>query len=533
MTARLTALTLAGVLLVGLIVRADHLDDRSLWFDEAFSWTLVSRYSPAEILARTARDVHPPLYYLVLWGWTRCCGFSPVALRAPSVLFGVATIGLGYLVARDAVARTGAQASPAARGRAAGVACAALIATSAAHVRWSWEARMYTQATMLLLLSLWCALRALDARPRSARYWWCGFACSGAALLYTHNYGLFSFVGICVWLILELSREGETWKWPWKARSFVPAAVSVVAVVWAYLPWLPVLQAQKAQVQEDYWIPSINWLTLPRAWYALLIPANGERQFDETAVTLLGVAFVAVAGFLAVRLQRIDRLALSLWLTPVLIASVISLISIPVIVDRHFLLSHLCVLIGIGGIIAEPAPSMRYWGIVGLLTIDGLLVLGSYRSELDVAERPGIRGAMAYILQHRREEEPVLVLHPCIYFSARYYVDGRAPVQMYVPPDRLTHYTGGPVVRDDDFFPLEGIDQIAGKRVWVLDTDGFAPGNPGMLIPAGWSPRVSESFREVYQFQGSINVTAYERHDSGNRNPAPASSNRSPSETGG
>jgi uncharacterized membrane protein len=88
-------LMLAAVLLAGLMLRLQTASTRSIWFDEAWSWRM-SRFPVAELIERTAADVHPPLYYLLLKAWTALFGDSPLAMRSMSALFGVLTILAAY-----------------------------------------------------------------------------------------------------------------------------------------------------------------------------------------------------------------------------------------------------------------------------------------------------------------------------------------------------------------------------------------------------------------------------------------------------
>src|SRR5256885_3262434 len=86
--------------LLGAAFRLERLGSAELTTDEAFSWRMAT-YPPGEIVARTAADVHPPLYYLVLAGWRRLAGDSPSALRGLSALSGMGVIALGFLLARE------------------------------------------------------------------------------------------------------------------------------------------------------------------------------------------------------------------------------------------------------------------------------------------------------------------------------------------------------------------------------------------------------------------------------------------------
>ena len=48
---------------------------QSVWFDEGYS-ILLAKHSVSELLALTAVDAHPPLYYLLLKMWGELFGFS-------------------------------------------------------------------------------------------------------------------------------------------------------------------------------------------------------------------------------------------------------------------------------------------------------------------------------------------------------------------------------------------------------------------------------------------------------------------------
>src|SRR5581483_4348243 len=119
MSKRLAGWHLILILLGGLILRDYHTTTRSIWFDEAFTWRLV-RVSIPEMVMRTAADVHPPLYYLALKGWTTLFGTHLISLRSFSSAAAALTIIMGYLFVAYAL-----------RSRRAGVIAALLIAASA------------------------------------------------------------------------------------------------------------------------------------------------------------------------------------------------------------------------------------------------------------------------------------------------------------------------------------------------------------------------------------------------------------------
>ena len=80
--------------------------NQSLWLDEAIGAMAARDFSFFGILNNFPKfDNHPPLYYLLLKGWTSLFGFSEISLRFPSIIFGVATVYFTYLTARHFVGK--------------------------------------------------------------------------------------------------------------------------------------------------------------------------------------------------------------------------------------------------------------------------------------------------------------------------------------------------------------------------------------------------------------------------------------------
>ncbi|MBC8252427.1 MAG: hypothetical protein H8E35_00165, partial [Ardenticatenia bacterium] len=65
------------ILLLATGLRFYRLGGQSLWADEGNSVALA-RAGLAEIAARTALDIHPPLYYWLLHGWIQLFGDTEV-----------------------------------------------------------------------------------------------------------------------------------------------------------------------------------------------------------------------------------------------------------------------------------------------------------------------------------------------------------------------------------------------------------------------------------------------------------------------
>lgn len=130
------------ILVLGLIFRLISLD-QSLWLDEATS-ALAAKMNMVELFTKfLPGDFHPPLYYLTLKLWSGLFGYSEIALRLPSIIFGVLTIYMVYLIGKSLFNKN------------VGLVASLFLATSGLHVYYSQEARMYSLATMLVALSIY------------------------------------------------------------------------------------------------------------------------------------------------------------------------------------------------------------------------------------------------------------------------------------------------------------------------------------------------------------------------------------------
>ena len=92
--------TLILTLLLALGLRLVALN-QSLWLDEAIEWWAVRSFGLRELLTGyMVGGFNPPGHHVLMWFWVRVFGDSEIALRMPSVLFGVGTVGWIYKIGR-------------------------------------------------------------------------------------------------------------------------------------------------------------------------------------------------------------------------------------------------------------------------------------------------------------------------------------------------------------------------------------------------------------------------------------------------
>ncbi len=215
---------LAAIMLGALALR---LTDRHTWYwiDEGLSLGISDR-SPAAIWRVLRQDGSPPLYYLILSGWTRVFGASPAATHLLSTIFALGCIPAALLVTWRA-----------ARNERAAWIAAALSATIPYLEAYANETRMYSLValeTFVLVGGIVEILRGATRRGQVIT------AVSTAALLYTHSWSLYLLAGLAV------AGVGVLWLTPRSTRLTLARAVAAAVAVGAvtFVPWVPTLLGQ-------------------------------------------------------------------------------------------------------------------------------------------------------------------------------------------------------------------------------------------------------------------------------------------------
>lgn len=210
------ALLLLAGLWVAFALRVYRLGDQNIWWDEGLAIWAVHHNLVGTTLW-TAGDVHPPLYFWLLWPWVRLAGESEFAARYLTVVVAMLTVAAMVPLGRWL------------GGRAVGAAALWLLALSRFHVWWSQEMRMYALAALCTTLSFYFLARAFSSR--SCRDWaaWVG---ATVAALYTIYFSALLLVVQNLYVFIGGLRRADRWAlW----RRWLLAQGAALAL-WA--PWL-------------------------------------------------------------------------------------------------------------------------------------------------------------------------------------------------------------------------------------------------------------------------------------------------------
>ncbi|MGB0387966.1 MAG: hypothetical protein ACPGWR_24380 [Ardenticatenaceae bacterium] len=243
---RVMLIALVCVLLAAFALRLPFLGTESLWYDETVSAYLATN-SLGELIAHTARDIHPPLYYILLHFWQVLAGYSEFGLAFFSLCWGI------LLVASSATFARWLGGNPVA------LLTAAFVTLSPFNVWYSQEVRMYTLGATFgvwTLMALWQLTRGERMKKRWMGLW----LLSAVAGLYTLYYFAFlllweaCFVLWWLWDNKLLPSFTQNWRTEGTQagyrRRWVTLAIMVV-VLWA--PWIPIAWQQATNPPVPPW----------------------------------------------------------------------------------------------------------------------------------------------------------------------------------------------------------------------------------------------------------------------------------------
>jgi len=251
-----------------------------LWLDEALSVN-IAQLPPGEILQALRQDGHPPLYYLLLHGWTAAFGTSDAAVRSLSAVIGIASLPLAWLAGR----RRG--------GPLLGWILVAVVALSPYAVRYSTETRMYS-LVITLVLAGYLLLDDVVRRGRDGLGRMVGLALIAGALLLSHYWSLWLLGSVGLVLLVTWRRSSD----PARRRGAGRAVLALVAGgVLLFAWWLPAMLYQSAHTGTPWASadrPTVSVSAALADFAAGAIPDAPMIVIASTLVFALGVFGVAV-----------------------------------------------------------------------------------------------------------------------------------------------------------------------------------------------------------------------------------------------
>jgi len=363
------------VLLLALVLRLICLN-QSLWLDEAVQ-AITAQGSLAYIFQEIRGDFHPPLYFFLMHFWVRIFGSSEVALRMPSVLFGVGTIFIFYKLTMHV------------HGRFVATLSALFLATSQFHVYYSQEARMYSMATFFATLSMFYFIKILNIKLQisnpnlkfqifNKNYFLYLF--STLCLIYTDYYGFLVVLAQGIYLLTK--------------RKYKFLILNTCFLILCFLPWLPMLITQiKVGAAATQLLP--GWGKLVNVSFLKAIPLTlvkfsiGRMTiFNKTIYWLVIAVILGLLGVLGYHFfntkegVRNYKSIMILWfVVPLVVSWVVSLFIPNFQPFRLLLILPAFYLILAGGTEGLANDGKTKWILMGIILLINFISLGIYYSD--------------------------------------------------------------------------------------------------------------------------------------------------------
>lgn len=211
---------------------------KDVWYDETFSLGLA-RHSIKELIMLTAKDVHPPLYYLILKLAMIFFPGSATAAKITSVIPVILIMCISnYFFAKEFSYKNS-------------ILFNLLFLSMYAIFEYSIEIRMYTWCMLFCMLCCICSYYIYKYNNLKSYLLYVLFAECGAYCQYWTAFGI--AINFILLSIICLLRDKKSIR-----NILITAAIGIVL----YLPWAKVVISQLSEVSGEYWISKVTALNI-------------------------------------------------------------------------------------------------------------------------------------------------------------------------------------------------------------------------------------------------------------------------------
>lgn len=456
---------LAGLCILESLLMLTLLFHKNIFMDEAFTIAL-SGHSYRDVIALTAADVHPPVYYLILKFLTGIFGTSLMAMHLVSFLPLLFQMLLGCTLVRK---RFGDRTS---------FLFLLCLFGMPKMLYYSTDIRMYSWAMFFVTAAaLFSYEIILNGRFRN----WLFFTIFSLLAAYTHYFACAAVAFLYFYLLIHAFRVNKAALKKWM--------LCAVFTVIAYLPWLGVVLRQISQVTEEYWIPPITFSTL-----LTYIEYTFAVKRSHLLSLLLLLVFLAVfCLFLFRKKNRDDWFAAACFSTSigmVLVGLAASFLIRPVFYQRYMVSSYGCMWL----FFAIEARNIRRPFVTRLLT--AWLILCSILNYADILElryQSGVEQMASYMESVLEPGDVIVHTHNGVQKCFAYYF----PEQQHeLYGSEITDvyqqvYQNYPI---GELNTLSQLDQVHG-RIWIA-ADPSHKAIPEDFKEAGYQPE----YRGIFFF---------------------------------
>jgi len=441
---------LVVALIYGAALRLFQLGDAGFWYDEGFT-VVLSRLPFSRMLGATAGDVHPPFYYLITWATAKISD-AEWAIRFPSVLFSLAVIYLTWRLVKLFEFSGFAQ-----------IVVVSWVVISPLQLHYAQEARMYAllQVQVLGLILL---------MYRQKRIW---FSILAAAMLYTHNYGIFYLpvLAVLAWFGRLFWVENKYRKIYPKIRTqiFIQEWLPYFVIPFLlWIPWLVVMLQQMGTISGGYWLQPPTPASILFSFYQLLFAYSMPQVFQGIAVIVMAALIMYAAWRIWKDTPRRWEVLAIITFGPIILSVIASYVWKPIYLFRGLIgCSVPLVMLIVLGIDQIKAAYKKYY----LATIIAVLLSAGMTGHFfyNVSNKGDTQEWVGMITENWQQGDVILALNDNGVMAANTYAEG---FPYFKVPPCGTESLGSlsPKTRQAMGVIEKDISEIEADRIWYIST---------------------------------------------------------------
>ena len=416
---------IALTLLAALVLRLVAFAKTEFWYDEAFSGmlTLVDKNEFWKVISS---EQSPPAYYILIKAWTLLFGVSDFSMRAFSLLFGLLTIYLLYVVAKKFF------------GREAAYVVSVLAVVNPFLIEYSMEARTYALYGFLVLLALYAMLSRKTVL----------FILTLTVLALVHFVAIFYALLLLAFYVYSSH----------KSKELVKATVLAILVFLLYLGAIYYATTKIYYVTQMGWIRKVSAYNVVQSVsaysYGVKSKLSGSdevnsKQLGGIAAGLFGIGLVFGGLYMCRNRDRILTKKLLL-LFLLYIEPQIGLLLLGtftkynIYVERYLFPSALFFLLLCGVLMTKLLPAKLYWVAVILYGLTTFMI-----------KQPNYYTGMRELYnKYKNSDNEIVFTAPAEYTLGRFYFKDGPQVRLLDPRDPGNTYRIWAFIRDD-YAPIQ------------------------------------------------------------------------------
>src|SRR3989344_7033038 len=401
---------------------------QSVWRDEAFSY-FMAKPGIFKIIANTANDFNPPLYYLLLHFWTGPFDQSDIMLRALSFIFHVGGVYYAYLLGRSLTRKNISYFLP------------LFYFLNPMLIYYAFEMRMYSLYAFLSTAAIYYFYVKN----------WKKYIIAATLGLYSHSFFILIILTLTFYNFLN--------------RKFRKDIGKTLVPVLFFLPWMPILINQFIKSKES-WLFSVDWQLIKSALGNLFTAYEGTPGHLWRYTFYLSIIIVYFM-YLGLKNRKLKSEIFVLpAVLPLLVILTYSVLKRPIYINRYLIfISAFEVLAVFSGIISIKKSSLRNTAAILWL----ILIISFNFYITSFLKKTDFKSKFIEINKIAEKEDFVFARTPIGFLESVYYFKYPDKTFVYNPLNiHIPNYIGVNII-----FPNVSRDSIPvyPSRVFMVNDD--------------------------------------------------------------